>query len=107
MIVTNENYPLIFKAFNLIDLDNGKVNRLEELKEQYIVPEGWAAEIDDVERILSCLGDEEFEEMCIGDHYGLMEAHPHLELALADLFLGQFADEWPAEEEDAWEEVYA
>ena len=49
VVVFPESYPTIFKAFQLIDYDNGMVNRLEPERTSYLVPLKHAKKLYDAE----------------------------------------------------------
>ncbi|MBZ5578871.1 MAG: hypothetical protein LAP40_20105 [Acidobacteriia bacterium] len=66
MLVNADNYAYVFRAFCEIDLDNGKVNRLEPIKEEYEVPAPYDLLLPVANVVLSQMSDEEFNMFCCG-----------------------------------------
>ena len=76
-MITKILYPSIWKAFELIDYDNGvvalrNIHQIDPPK--YVILEGFEEEdYQRVNQVLSELSDDDFETFCIGEHDEMME----------------------------------
>lgn len=92
--VTKDNYPKVFAAFQMIDLDSGVVNRYEPAREEYTIP----CDVEDVqvsERALATLTDGEFDRFCVGDEEDILKlAGRSWKLETAHELLSRYFEEW-------------
>ena len=89
--VKADNYPLLLKAFQAIENDNGI-----SISEQYDVPLEWTHLLDDAEKGLNLLSEDEFETFCIGDQdeAETYKAKDNDLLDKASRLLNAFFDQW-------------
>lgn len=95
MVIASILYPRVVQAFHLIELDNGMVNRLEPLKDSYIVPTKYFEMATKTEAFLGRLEPEELEEFCVGSYdeqLQIRKRNPEAEIAAQ--FLDLFFNEW-------------
>lgn len=91
IIVTSENFPKIFEAFETISHDAG--NRAGH--EYYHVPEGFGPMMERFERALKSLNKEYFEIFCVGEQEEVKKiANISFEFYATHKFLNDFFEEW-------------
>jgi hypothetical protein len=67
VMVTDMHYPSIFKAFRILDHDNGAVNRNEPERTYYQVPFKFAQDLADCENALAQLSPFDMDMFCTGE----------------------------------------
>jgi hypothetical protein len=66
MLITQTSHPTVFKAFRLVEYDNGTINRDSPAKDAYKLNKQQAF-IDQAELELEPLSDDDLETMCSGE----------------------------------------
>lgn len=99
--VTADNYQGVFRAFRVIDYDNGAVNRFEPEMTVYPIPEQYAESLVRANKAILALTEEQLDVFCAGDeddakrlmdgNAGLLEASELLNNYF-DGPLGEFID---------------
>lgn len=92
-LVTENNYPSIFKAFELISHDCGR----QAGHKNYAVPLSWQGVIQEIESDLFNLlqdADSDFECLCIGDEEDRVRIVQGYRIILVDKLLQEFFEEF-------------
>lgn len=100
MKITKETHPYIVKAFNLVDLDNGAVNRVEgNLRTEYTIPPAHIGFLQDAEMELSKLPDEDLDMLCTGDYDSIQVITRKHQIDTAHTLIGDYFNGWEPEPE--------
>ena len=104
-MITEILYPSIWKAFKLIDYDNGVValRNIQQIDSpKYVTLEGFEEEdYQRVDKALSELSDDDFETFCIGEEEELLRmAEQSTGLTVANRVLAAYFDSIGSEKED-------
>ena len=92
-LVTANNFPTVFKAFELISHDCGR----QAGHVNYAVPRTWWSVIQEIERDLAKIledADSDFECLCTGDEDERQRIVTDYRITLADKLLQEFFEEF-------------
>ncbi len=92
MLITKEEFPAIFAAFEKISHDSGA----QAGHTNYVIDMSWKSTIQEIERDLAKLleeADSDFDILCIGDEEERIDVVRGHRITLADKLLQEFFEE--------------
>lgn len=99
VVITEESFPAIFRAFREIDYDTGAVTRDDPEQESYTIPARYTGKLKDCESALASLSADDLVSFCCGN-----EEEANSLLAASDALrhahslLDAYFDGWPEDE---------
>lgn len=100
MNISKETHPHIVKAFNLVDLDNGRVNRIDgDVRAEYSIPPAHVVFLADAEAELMKLSEDDLETFCTGEYDDIQALITKYKMENAHTLIGDYFNGWEPEPE--------